>query len=128
MRAQCEKTLSVPEAGRVYFDLGKNASYNAAKRGEIPVLKIGGRLRVPVVALERMLDEAGMPKTQATSSVPDATVGRGWRHLPPEPSLAEADVPRPSQIRSRDEHPHALTTDIQPDQDHAVATHERRRQ
>jgi Helix-turn-helix domain len=53
------KTISVPEAGRRYFDLGKNASYNAAKRGEIPVIKIGSRLRVPVVAMERMLEQAG---------------------------------------------------------------------
>jgi hypothetical protein len=53
------KTLSVPEAGRRYFDLGKNASYEAARRREIPVIKIGARLRVPVVALERMLAEVG---------------------------------------------------------------------
>ena len=52
------KTLSVPEAGRQYFDLGRDASYNAAKRGEIPTVRIGRTLRVPVVALERMLAEA----------------------------------------------------------------------
>ena len=51
------KTMSVPDAGRRYFGLGKNASYDAAKRGEIPVLRIGNRLRVPVVALERMLEQ-----------------------------------------------------------------------
>ena len=49
------KTLTVPEAGRVYFDLGRNASYEAARRGDIPTIKIGRLLRVPVVALERML-------------------------------------------------------------------------
>jgi len=53
------KTLSVPEAGRRYFDLGRNASYEAVKRREIPVVKIGRRLRVPVVVLERMLEQAG---------------------------------------------------------------------
>jgi hypothetical protein len=52
------KTLPVPEAGRRYFGLGKNASYAAAHRGEIPTIKIGRLMRVPVVALERMLDEA----------------------------------------------------------------------
>jgi hypothetical protein len=55
------KTLSVPVAGRLYFDLGKNASYEAAKRGEIPVIQIGSRLRVPIVALEKMLEQAGSP-------------------------------------------------------------------
>jgi hypothetical protein len=53
------KTLSVPEAGRRYFNLGRNGSYEAAKRGEIPVIKIGDRVRVPVIALDRMLAEAG---------------------------------------------------------------------
>jgi hypothetical protein len=53
------KTMSVPEAGRRYFDLGKNASYDAAKRGDIPVIRIGRRLRVPIVALDRKLEQAG---------------------------------------------------------------------
>ena len=50
------KTISVPEAGAQYFGLAKNASYEAAARGEIPVIRIGGRLRVPVCQLERMLE------------------------------------------------------------------------
>jgi hypothetical protein len=54
------KTLSVPEAGRCYFNLGRNGAYDAVKRGEIPVIKIGRRLRVPIVALERMLEQAGL--------------------------------------------------------------------
>jgi Helix-turn-helix domain len=58
MEQDGRKTISVPEAGRRYFDLGRNASYEAARRGELPVIKIGSRLRVPVVALERMLAEA----------------------------------------------------------------------
>ena len=53
------KTLSVPKAGKEYFDLGRNASYDAAKRGDLPVIRIGSRLRVPVAALERMLADAG---------------------------------------------------------------------
>ena len=50
------KTLSVPDAGRIYFGLGRNASYDAAHRGDIPVIKIGRLLRVPLVRLERMLE------------------------------------------------------------------------
>jgi hypothetical protein len=53
------KTLSVPQAGREYFGLGRNASYEAARRGDLPTIKIGRLLRVPVVALERKLREAG---------------------------------------------------------------------
>ena len=51
------KTLSVPEAGRMYFELSRNGSYEAARRGEIPVIRIGKKLRVPVCRLERMLEE-----------------------------------------------------------------------
>ena len=51
-------TLSVPEAGARYFGLSRNASYDAAKRGEIPTIRIGKLLRVPVRALEQMLDAA----------------------------------------------------------------------
>jgi hypothetical protein len=51
-------TISVPEAGRRYFNLSRNASYAAAERGEIPVIRIGRLLRVPVRAMERKLDNA----------------------------------------------------------------------
>jgi hypothetical protein len=53
------KTISVPSAGRLYYNLGRNDSYEAAKRGEIPVIKVGARLRVPVIAMERKLAAAG---------------------------------------------------------------------
>jgi excisionase family DNA binding protein len=51
------KTLTVPEAGRRYFGIGRNASYEAVRRGEIPVVRIGRLLRVPIVALERKLED-----------------------------------------------------------------------
>jgi hypothetical protein len=53
---ETELTISVPEAGRRYFDMGRGASYEAAHRGDIPTIRIGRLLRVPVRALERMLD------------------------------------------------------------------------
>jgi hypothetical protein len=59
MEHNAQKTISVPEAGKRYFDLGRNASYEAARRGELPTIKIGRRIRVSILALERMLAEAG---------------------------------------------------------------------
>jgi hypothetical protein len=50
------KTLTVPEAGKEYFGLSRVGSYAAAARGDIPVIKIGKLLRVPVRALEEMLN------------------------------------------------------------------------
>jgi hypothetical protein len=51
-------TMSVPEAGRKYFGLSRNGSYDAAKRGEIPTIPVGRLLRVPVRAMEAKLDRA----------------------------------------------------------------------
>ena len=56
MTTECEKTISVPEAGRRYFGLCRGTSYIAAQRGEIPTIRIGRRVRVPVRTLEAMLD------------------------------------------------------------------------
>jgi excisionase family DNA binding protein len=50
------KTITVPEAGKEYFGLSRNGSYAAAERGEIPTIKIGRLLRVPVRALEECLN------------------------------------------------------------------------
>jgi hypothetical protein len=57
MADEFPKTLSIPEAGKRYFGLSRNGSYDAAARGDIPTIRIGRLLRVPVRALERMLDK-----------------------------------------------------------------------
>jgi hypothetical protein len=56
MTTETEQTISVPEAGRRYFGLARGASYEAAKRGDIPTLRVGRMKRVPIRTLERMLD------------------------------------------------------------------------
>jgi hypothetical protein len=53
-----ENTISVPEAGRRYFGLSRGGSYMAAERGDIPIIRVGRLLRVPVRAMERLLDRA----------------------------------------------------------------------
>lgn len=47
--------MSVPEAGQK-LGISRNAAYQAAARGDIPTLKIGGRICVPIAAFERLLD------------------------------------------------------------------------
>ena len=49
-------TISVPQAGRRYFGLSRNGSYAAAARGEIPTIEIGRLKRVPVRAMEALLN------------------------------------------------------------------------
>lgn len=46
-------TESVPELGKRLLGLGRQSSYAAAKRGEIPTIRIGGKLR----GLTRVLEE-----------------------------------------------------------------------
>lgn len=52
-------TMSVPDAGYKYYGLGRNASYEAAKSGQIPSIRVGKRLRVPMTAMIKKLSEAG---------------------------------------------------------------------
>jgi hypothetical protein len=49
-------SMSVPQAGKKYFGLSRNGSYEAAARGEIPTIKVGRLLRVPVRAMEAKFD------------------------------------------------------------------------
>jgi hypothetical protein len=51
-------TMSVPEAGKRFFNLSRNGSYAAAQRGEIPTIRVGRLLRVPIRAMEALLDRA----------------------------------------------------------------------
>jgi hypothetical protein len=41
---QAPWTMPLPEFGRRYYSLGRSAAYAAAARGEIPVIRIGGKL------------------------------------------------------------------------------------
>ena len=49
-----QPTMTVPDAGK-FLGLSRSSSYEAAGRGEIPVLEFGRRLLVPTAALRRLL-------------------------------------------------------------------------
>ena len=48
-------TISVPDAGRLFFGIGRNSAYAAAKRGDFKTIKVGGQFVVPVVPLAAQL-------------------------------------------------------------------------
>ena len=48
------RTMTVEEAGSI-LGVGRSAAYAAAQHGEIPTIRIGRRLLVPVDQLERLL-------------------------------------------------------------------------
>jgi len=57
-----QEVLGVEEAGK-RLSLNRTAAYNAVRRGQIPAIRLGRKLVVPVKALERML-ETGLPASE----------------------------------------------------------------
>jgi hypothetical protein len=51
-------TASVADGGRICFGLSRNASYEAARRGDIPTIKIGRLYRVPTAWVRSKVVEA----------------------------------------------------------------------
>lgn len=50
------RTLTIPEAAKK-LGIGRNQAYEAAKNGQIPIIKIGKRMLVPSAALSALLGE-----------------------------------------------------------------------
>jgi excisionase family DNA binding protein len=50
-----KQTFSVPEAAEI-LGIDRNSGYAAAKKGELPTIRIGKRLLVPKAALARLLE------------------------------------------------------------------------
>ena len=53
--ALARPTISVPDAGKLFYGLARNAAYEAAKSGDIQTIKVGGRIVVPVAPLAEKL-------------------------------------------------------------------------
>lgn len=66
MNPEC-LTVSVEEAGRI-LGYSRNTAYEAAKRGELPIIRLGRKIRVPKAALQRMLDRADQAVVIPSSS------------------------------------------------------------
>jgi excisionase family DNA binding protein len=55
--AEC-RTLTILEAAKL-LGIGRGSAYEAARRGELPAVRLGRRLVVPRARLEEMLGERG---------------------------------------------------------------------
>ncbi len=53
------ETLKIEEAARI-LGIGRQKAYELARSGELPVLRFGKRMVVPKIALQRLLERAGM--------------------------------------------------------------------
>jgi excisionase family DNA binding protein len=51
------RTYRIEEVATL-LGIGRNAAYEAARRGDFPVIKIGKRIVVPRVSIDRMLAPA----------------------------------------------------------------------
>lgn len=54
-------TIPLVEAARILFDLKPAAAQAAARRGEIPTIKVGRKILCPTASLRRML---GISRTE----------------------------------------------------------------
>ena len=54
-----EKIVYTVEEAAELLEISLPSAYQAIKKGEIPVIRIGRRILVPVAALEKMLASAG---------------------------------------------------------------------
>lgn len=61
-----KQTYTVTEAAKV-LGIGRSVAYQAAKTGQLPIIKIGKRILVPKSALERKLSEAGLTNSCSPS-------------------------------------------------------------
>jgi excisionase family DNA binding protein len=59
MKKPTKLTISVTEAGE-RLGVSRNLAYQAARSGEIPTVRIGHRLLVPIAAFERLLASGGV--------------------------------------------------------------------
>jgi excisionase family DNA binding protein len=57
------RVRSVDDAAEV-LGIGRNAAYEAVRRGEIPSIRIGRRVVVPDEGLQRLLQEGNGPKPE----------------------------------------------------------------
>ena len=56
--ADDKKVVTVMEVARI-LGIGRNLAYEAVARGEIPSIRVGGRILIPVAALDQMLVAVG---------------------------------------------------------------------
>ena len=70
------ETMSIEDAGRM-LGLGRSATYRAANRGDLPTLRIGGRLLVLRRPFERLLNGESEHRAQSALEI-ESDAPRLW--------------------------------------------------
>ena len=66
MQALNEQLAVTVEDAAVLLQLGRQTAYDAVKKGDIPHIRIGSRIRVPSAALRSLMEKLEPAKTAAT--------------------------------------------------------------
>lgn len=56
MKGMTKAVLSVAEAA-IVLGISRTLAYELANKGELPILRLGKRMLIPRVAIEKMLDD-----------------------------------------------------------------------
>lgn len=90
--------LSIPEAGEIFFGLGRSQAYESARRGELPTCRAGRRRMVPVGRVAEILgiDPAYLFDTPgANGANPQVNAGAGAEDRPDFSPTSHADPEKP---------------------------------
>ena len=90
------KTLTIPEAGWIYFGLSKNGSYDAAERGEIPFIRVGRLKSVSVAKMEQIMADGVGPVVSPAADRDAGQAGQVARQAVEIPAFNRHAAPRPS--------------------------------
>ncbi len=71
------ETFTIEEAAEV-LGVGRNTAYEAARRGEIPSIRLGRRILVPKAALERMLESGNGDPLDRNGDLDSESRGGRW--------------------------------------------------
>jgi excisionase family DNA binding protein len=61
-------TVSVPEAAKL-LGLSRSSTYEAVRRGDLPSIRVGGRVLIPIQRLESLINDETSAETEATSEL-----------------------------------------------------------
>jgi excisionase family DNA binding protein len=79
-------TITVEEAAR-QLGISRGSAYAAARRGELPAIRLNRRIVVPRVAFQRWLESAGSGEPAAGERAPSAVLGRDHGGLTPSQAV-----------------------------------------
>jgi excisionase family DNA binding protein len=78
------RTMSVSQAARI-LGISRTTAYECVRSGELPALKLGGRIVIPAQVIDELLDQASVVPdalSQSQSNIIASTVAAASREIP----------------------------------------------